>query len=26
VVLDERLTRRQWAGVGAILLGVAMLR
>ncbi len=26
VVLAERLTRRQWAGVGAILLGVAMLR
>lgn len=26
VILDERLTRRQWAGVGAILLGVAMLR
>ena len=26
VVLSERLTRRQWAGVGAILLGVAMLR
>lgn len=26
LVLDERLTGRQWAGVGAILLGVAMLR
>jgi drug/metabolite transporter (DMT)-like permease len=26
VVLAERLSRRQWAGVGAILLGVAMLR
>jgi drug/metabolite transporter (DMT)-like permease len=26
MVLDERLSRRQWAGVGAILLGVAMLR
>jgi drug/metabolite transporter (DMT)-like permease len=25
-VLAERLSRRQWAGVGAILLGVAMLR
>jgi drug/metabolite transporter (DMT)-like permease len=26
VVLAERLTGRQWAGVGAILLGVVMLR